>query len=512
MAVVPSGGAAVSATIANGGAAVTATVPAADYYLTTAGGVSSITTALQTALNNASNGYPRSTAALANAIGGTWTTGSAWLCDESSGNLAPAVGAVTLTAGSTPTYGTAGPRAGIDFAVGFDSVNDRFDGGDVFDVTGTDDLIVAWVAKVAVAPVGSADTLAVKLSSSGAGWQVSLSDSAGTFVFYGADAASTTQFLITGPSFHVGVWHVGIACIDRSTGKARIGTRSLAGTSSISAETTALTTTMANAIAFRVGDRADAPGTAPTDTKIAYLAVVSGNAVATGLSAGLSAALTTFANAVNSAWTVTPSTTDGRVSIGWTGYATPTWSLSWTSTVLRDALGFTANIAGVTTTQTSTAQSPMVWFPDSPLNCDDHPSMTPEETDLRTSESPTGIVLGLCGNTKYAHSNLRYERVPVDRIREGSVTYANASLEVFFRNTQSGQGDISWFTPASPVQVYWNNAGTDVLLGADANDGAGVAGWTIVGVSSFSKLARPSQTGWVGAFDVTFPRLVSDGS
>jgi hypothetical protein len=137
--------------------------------------------------------------------------------------------------------------------------------------------------------------------------------------------------------------------------------------------------------------------------------------------------------------------------------------------------------------------------------------MAPEDTDLRSTESPTGLTIGLSGNVKYVHTNVRWDRVPVDRIREASATYANASLEVFFRDCISGLGGHAWFTPLSPMQVYWSNAGTDALLGADANDGAGTDGWCITGLSKFSELAKMSQPGFAGQFNVRLPRIVSAG-
>lgn len=207
-------------------------------------------------------------------------------------------------------------------------------------------------------------------------------------------------------------------------------------------------------------------------------------------------------------WTVTMDASTGLVTIHCTG---DTFLIEWTNTDLRDALGYSTDSPSNDDPFTGTAQAKGLWLPDSPMNCDDHPSMAPEETDLRTSESPTGYTLGLCGNQRYVHPNVRYQRVPVDRIREASATYDNASLEVFFRDTQSGQGGSPFFQPASPVQVYWNNAGTSTLLGADANSGAGVAGWYITGISRFGELARMSQAGFAGQFDVRFPRLVSDG-
>jgi hypothetical protein len=310
--------------------AVTCTLTSGTYFPTT------LASHLQTLFNANVNGYPRSAAALASVIGGTWTAGAGWLCDESATPLVPAFGSPNLTAGGTPTYLNAGPAGGVDYAVGFDAGAEYFDGGDVYDVTGTDDLIVAWVGYVASTPAGF-NALITKMNPAiGAGWQVSI-DPGGGFVLYGQDAALAVLFNFSNASLHVGEWHVGIATIDRATGKARIGTRGLtSGTTSVSSETTVAATSMTNAAAFRVGDRADNAGAAPQSTKISAVYVVSGGGVAAGLSANLSTVLASFASAINSSFTVAISATDGRTTISnsfWPSYVT-------FSSTLRSTLGF----------------------------------------------------------------------------------------------------------------------------------------------------------------------------
>jgi hypothetical protein len=241
---------------------------------------------------------------------------------------------------------------------------------------------------------------------------------------------------------------------------------------------------------------------------VAAFYVAHGAGAATGLSTNLSTALTNFANAVNAAWSVSLSSTTGLVSIGWTGYSTPTWSLSWTDTSLRDALGFAANISAVTTTQTGTLQCRGIWIPDWPLQLDGDPEQAPTISDLRTSQSPTGVVLGLSGNTFHRHTGLVYSHVARDRVWESAATYDHASWEWFFRETQLGL-ESSLFTPASPLQIYWNNAGTLTLLGDAANDGAGTDGWTITGLGSVEP--RPSQANYTGLFRIELGTVVSEG-
>lgn len=393
--------------------------------------------------------YPQTAAQLQTALGyGTWTSGSAWLCNESSGDLAPVFGSVTLADASSPTYSNLGPRGGSDKAVGFNSNADSFGGGDVFDVTGTDDLVLLWVGHHTATPT---DTIISKYDGGNTlGYAVSCAS--GDLRFQAYNGATTTA---TASSLPVGKWYTGIVVIDRSTGKMRSGHCAIGASPTVSSETTIAANSSAHAVGFALGASTWLNGT--TDMRLAYVAAATGSGVATGLSSNLSTALGNFAAYMKS--------------------------------------------------QTSTEQAEGLWYPDAPLTCDDHPSMAPRMSDLRTSQSPTGVVLGLSGNTFFKHTGVAWQRVPVDRIREASATYANASLEVFWEHTQLGLGP-SWFSVSSPVQVYWSNAGVDTLLGADET----ITGWTITGAGAVKDIARPSQRNWVGAFDVTLPALIASGS
>src|SRR5690606_38548649 len=143
--------ASVSVTIPNGaGATSVKALPKGSYYWTAAGTVSGAIETIEDALNaeHAVMGFPRTAAVMATVVGGDWTNGSGWLCQEASGDLAPVFGTVTLADSGTPTYQNAGVKTG-DYAVGFDSSTDAFTGGTGdFDVTATDDIIWACVVKL----------------------------------------------------------------------------------------------------------------------------------------------------------------------------------------------------------------------------------------------------------------------------------------------------------------------------------------------------------------------------
>jgi hypothetical protein len=497
---VPTGGASVSASNSGGGA-TTVTVPAGNYYLTSAGGVSGFVAALQTALNTSrapssgewtvalgSDGrvsigctgttaipsfsvdwsntterdllgfeyainYPTDATELERQVGyGVWDSGTAWLCNETTGALAPVFGAVSLSVSSAPAYSTQGPRGGPDKAITMNEP-DLLTGGDNFDVTGTDDLIVVWVGKVSST---SSFNHIVGKGTPGAAQHWSVYTQSNRVRLRLTNASTGVD--IDALSFTTAdEWYVGMAVVERATATARVGYKYLtSGTSAVSSNTASAGLDHSNANNLLVG-KSSGFGAQGGTQDLAYLAVVTGVGVATGLSASLSTALSTF--------------------------------------------------AGQFGTVTGTEQAEGVWYPDAPLTCDDHPSMAPRMSDLRTSQSPTGVVLGLSGNTYFKHTNVGYQRVPVDRIREASATYANASLEVFWEHTQLGLGP-SWFSVSSPVQVYWSDAGVDTLLGEDET----ITGWTITGAGAVKDIARPSQRNWVGQFDVTLPALIASGA
>lgn len=733
---VPTGGASVSASTGALTNAVTVTVPAGSYFPTAAGTTSGLLETLEDELNENARQYPENAAALQAAIGyGTWTSGAGWLMQEASGSLAAAFGSPSLTAVSSPTYQNAGPAAG-KYAVGFNSADDAFDGSTNFGLAAGDDLIVAWVAKI---DNSSARDMISRwgIPANPGVWivRVNASGVVNLYVNDGVDEAqASTAALPSG-------WHVGIAVLERATSRLRVAVRTLAGASDVSAEVnTAAIGAVNGANPFRLG--ANGLHGSADGFALAAAYIATGSGVATGLSANLSTALTNFANAINSSWSVSLSTTDGRITAAHSFWPS---SIDWTSTTLRDVLGFeydfsypqtaaavtealggygdftsgagylcdeasgdlsstfgspatlTAsgspsysnvggrgggndkaigftgvndsfagsttdfNISAATTdliylwvasfssapngtrfigkgtgsvgawlvtsasgirltaingstyttgdvavnvgehhagiavidrgtgkmriatqgltsstqnissevtvgavafsnanawkigdwggggststnstyscvyvatgvgvasglsanlssalssfvdslsTQSGTTHARGVWLPDCPLKLAGNPRSAPSVTDLRQSESPTGVVLGLAGNRKYRHKGIIWPAVPIERVWEDEAEYAYASWESFLIDAQYGMGH-SWFTPSSRVQIIWDDAGTPTLIGQYANAGEGTDGWYMKGLTS----VEPEMTSppWTGLWKIEIPEIVTDG-
>lgn len=254
-------------------------------------------------MSSSSRAYPQSAADAAKAVpGATFTHG--WLCDETSGDLAPAFGGVTLVASGTGLkYGDPGPHGGSDRSVGFSpsAATGKFSGNNsaLFDIAAnTDELVVAWVGKWIAKPTAFGQMFGKASATFANGWSINGND--GQSITFGLGPGSTW-----GPSsidgFYIGVWHVGIAVIDRSgTDVARFGIRELVGSGKVlSTSATGINGNAASsASTFTLGKSDWVPGN--DNFRLAALYVGKGAGVATGLAANLSAILDTFADTIAS--------------------------------------------------------------------------------------------------------------------------------------------------------------------------------------------------------------------
>ncbi len=206
------------------------------------------------------------------------------------------------------------------------------------------------------------------------------------------------------------------------------------------------------------------------------------------------------------AWSVTLSTGvngTGRVTIA---MSAGTFSITWTSTALRDLLGFTANI----TTQASSTganQAKGLWRPDAVLRCNVDARRAPLASDHRTTVTPTGGVYALKSSTMYRHANPRYTHVPVDRVWEADALLVNASYETFVMDTQLQEGH-AWFG-LSALLVIYDHTGT--LVGVDANGGTGVAGWRIPELPGLDTLQMSQGIENGIYYRIEWPELLSTG-
>jgi hypothetical protein len=182
-----------------------------------------------------------------------------------------------------------------------------------------------------------------------------------------------------------------------------------------------------------------------------------------------------------------------------------TWSIAWTNTTLRDVLGFAADIAAVATPQTGTKHARSVWFPDCPMFiADSDPRLAPVGHDGRTSVSGSGARATFVGVYHRIHRAVSWPSVPLERIREQSAPYANASFRTFWDDTQLARGPVSWFRPGSSLCIVDYNG---AVLGEDMQAGGPTEGWGVTDVDVEPK--RNDPKGWVGLWTVTIPELIA---
>ena len=205
--------------------------------------------------------------------------------------------------------------------------------------------------------------------------------------------------------------------------------------------------------------------------------------------------LTEFATQLNasrpSGWTVTKDFTDGGTGLVTIHCTNVNWSITWTSTTLRDLLGFTGNISAVSVAQTATNAMKGVWLPDCPVNCEDDLTVGAYQSDLRQSISPTGAVLSLAGNSYRRLRNVGWSHVAKARARATAAT--TMAFENWFYDTQIG-GNGS-FLPGSRIAFY-TDATTPTLLGY----------YQIADLST-TDMDQAIQ-GWAGRWSIKLPTLI----
>lgn len=223
--------------------------------------------------------------------------------------------------------------------------------------------------------------------------------------------------------------------------------------------------------------------------------VAAGTYYATALAAALQAALRAVTSAF-ATWTVTIASTEsgtGLVTI-YKG-AAGTWTVTFDQSDFRDALGFSANLTGVTSAQTSTNAMQGVWLPDSPLVLPTDDDVGILVSDMRQSVSPSGAVYSLVSNTRREWTNCTWTHVSKSRVH--STVSTTMSWRQFVSDTQLG--GKSYFPAGARLAIY-SNATTNTLLGYYNAVGL-VGGQT-----------EQAIQGWAGRWRVSIPRLVNQSS
>jgi hypothetical protein len=242
------------------------------------------------------------------------------------------------------------------------------------------------------------------------------------------------------------------------------------------------------------------------------VSIAAGSYTITSFCAYLQAALTAQRAPSSGSWSVTVSTGASGTGLVTIAVTADTYSITWTSTVLRNLLGFTANIA-TQATVTGTINAGGLWLPGCPLQIDGDPDSAPPVIPMLGVESPYGVVTTYsAGGLAYVHERLAYSHVTRDRAHVVAETTPGASFQQWLKDTQWALGH-AWFSLASAFQIYWSNVGVDRIVGYELNAGAGPTnGWSfsppIVKLTDHVKIA---SSPWLGMWRIELPRIVSQG-
>ncbi len=207
--------------------------------------------------------------------------------------------------------------------------------------------------------------------------------------------------------------------------------------------------------------------------------------------------LTTFAAQLNASrppgWTVTASLGEGGTGLVTINCSSTPWSITWTSTDLRNALGFTGNIVAVSSSQVGTSSLDGVWIPDCPMARRDTQYGNDIVSDRRDSISPDGSVFTLVGNTHLRHPPITWSHVSRARAQ---LPDRNSWYQWVVRTQLAAS--VSYFAPGSQFNLY---------IDADANTLSNLSPLKAPGLVD-TKGMEPSVAGWDGRWRITTPDLI----
>jgi hypothetical protein len=177
-------------------------------------------------------------------------------------------------------------------------------------------------------------------------------------------------------------------------------------------------------------------------------------------------------------------------------------SLTWTSTALRDAIGWTAGITSTVTEVIGPQVARGVWIPgvDHRFSRYGHLGGTAEKgdliTDYRATVGPTGTVHALYSTQHRRHRGIRWDGVPSNRAKQHHEVVVDESFEAFALDCMTNRFSL---IPVNPyVKLSWTTE----------------AGPTTVGRLLWPAVFEMQTliTGWSGRYVVSLPELVEESA
>ena len=156
---------------------------------------------------------------------------------------------------------------------------------------------------------------------------------------------------------------------------------------------------------------------------------------------------------VSSSWGETGT---GLVTIS---HTIQTFTLTWTSTDLRDVLGFTGTLTPAATSFAGTLHARGVWLPDCEQDVDRGTDGGVYETDRGVMVSPLGDVSALVYNVRQRHDGFTWAHITHPRAQITYEVTTGESFEQWWRDTHGALR--SYFESVPQLRIYFSaDAGT----------------------------------------------------
>ncbi len=189
-------------------------------------------------------------------------------------------------------------------------------------------------------------------------------------------------------------------------------------------------------------------------------------------------------------YTFALSDTTGKVTVS----NTNAFSITWTSTDLRDVLGFTGNLSSATSHE-SDDQCRALWLPDRPSTRRNSGSWAGDHVaDYSTSTAPDGSLYALMGPRR-TELTLVWQGVTRAKVWTDNESTTNESFERFLLDCIWGEAGFG--EPGGPVNFH-----------PDETDDNSFNGYRVAEMLDTRDIFQQVSQDYVGVWSVTIPRLV----
>ena len=206
--------------------------------------------------------------------------------------------------------------------------------------------------------------------------------------------------------------------------------------------------------------------------------------------------------------TVTVDPATGKITVA----ASANFTIVWTSTDLRNLLGFTGDLSGASSYTGSTGLQGL-WIPSCPVGGDTFDPATDghPRSDETSPTSPRGEVATFVQNSYSSHRNVRWSHVPRAFALDGADA-AIVSWQQFVRQCLRGGLGTYFVTDSSGRRPRvrlgaWISGGAAGITVSSYVDKGSVNGEYRIKLPSDLELPRP-VTGYTGYYTVVIPELI----